>query len=168
MKFSDLMSLNKDEAGNILIADLKVKLPNTPIDVLEQFYADHGRKYDFQVQYADLNISNLEWSLVALSYNKIAESSIFLDFRHFTNICAKKSEQVALQHDWSKIGSYSQQIIQCWKSENTWSRPPIMLLTSSNYHLVEGHSRFGCLKGLVISGVIPPEILHQVWLAKIV
>ncbi|WP_429052072.1 hypothetical protein [Aeromonas veronii] len=165
MKFSDLMHLNTDDAGNISIDDLVVKLPNTPLDVLEQFYADHGRNCSFQEQYADVDISNLKWSLVVLSYNEIANASIFSDFKCWSDICSLKSHRVASKNDWSLI-CHNKLTVQNWESNSTWFRPPIMLLTGANYHLVEGHSRFGCLKGLVTSGVISPEQCHQVWLAK--
>lgn len=165
MKFSDLMHLSKDDAGNILVDDLVAKLPNTPLDVIEQFYADHGRNYGFQEQYADIDISNLEWILVDLSYSEIAEASIFSDFKDWSDTCALKSQRVALENDWSLIG-HNKATVQNWESNRTWLCPPIMLITGSGYHLVKGHSRFGCLKGLVLSGVISPQKSHQIWLAK--
>ncbi|WOD07467.1 hypothetical protein [Marinomonas sp. GJ51-6] len=166
MKFSDLMHLSADDAGNILIDDLVVKLPNTPLDVIEQFYADHGRNYGFQEQYADIDISNLEWTLVGLSYSEIAEASIFSNFKDWSDTCTLKSQGVASENDWSLIG-HNKSTVQNWEENRTWVRPPIMLITSNNYHLVEGHSRFGCLKGLVLSGIISPQKSHQIWLAKI-
>ena len=44
------MNFSADQAGNIDIDELVLNLPNTPIDVLEQFYRDHGRNEQFQQQ----------------------------------------------------------------------------------------------------------------------
>ena len=43
LKFKELISFPTDQVGKLDIDELILKLPNTPIDVLEQFYNDHGR-----------------------------------------------------------------------------------------------------------------------------
>lgn len=126
MRFSDLMDLNADEAGNIVIDDLIANLPNTPLDVLEQLYVDHGRKYEFQEQYSDIDISNLEWSLVDLNYNEIAHASIFTDFQSWSNICAQKSQRVAAENDWKLIG-HNKPTVYHWQKNRTWLRLKIRL-----------------------------------------
>ena len=164
MKFSDLMDLDLDDAGNICVNDLASKLPETPTDVLEQFYADHGQNSDFQEQYYHLEISGLSWSLCELKYSDIANATVFPDFEHWLNTCTSEAQRVAADIDWSLIG-HNASTIAHWKNHNTWSTPPVMLINGDNYHLVEGHSRMGCLKGLVESGVLSKEIKHKVWVA---
>ncbi|EHK0753585.1 hypothetical protein RG677_004786 [Vibrio parahaemolyticus] len=164
MKFSDLMGLKSDDAGNISIEDLTSKLPETPVDVLEQFYADHGQNSDFQEQYSHLEISCLNWLLCELKYCDIANVTVFPDFESWVNTCTLKSQRVATENDWSLIG-HNAATVSHWENHNTWLRPPVMLMCDGKYHLVEGHSRLGCLKGLVDSGIISQESKHKVWVA---
>ncbi|PQJ87522.1 hypothetical protein BTO23_15565 [Aliivibrio sifiae] len=166
MKFSKLMEFKADEAGNIDIDELVLHLPNTPLDVIEQFYSDHGRNSQFQEQYENIDISKLKWELVELSYDDIAHTSIFSEFENWSTTCKMKSERVSIDNDWNFIG-HNRATVQHWKGNSTWLRSPIMFLSKSNYHLVEGHSRYGCLTGLVNSGIISSKKTHQVWVANV-
>jgi hypothetical protein len=166
MKFSELMELKADEAGNIDIGELVHHLPNTPLDVIEQLYSDHGGNSEFQEQYEQIDISKLKWELIELSFDDIACASIFPEFERWSITCAMKSERVSIDNDWDLIG-HNRAIVQHWKEYSTWLRSPIMLLSKSNYHLVEGHSRYGCLTGLVKSGMISSKKVHKVWVANV-
>lgn len=50
LKFKELISFPTDQVGKLDIDELILNLPNTPIDVLEKFYKDHGRNEQFQQQ----------------------------------------------------------------------------------------------------------------------
>ncbi|WP_201538719.1 hypothetical protein [Psychrobacter immobilis] len=50
MKFKELISFPTDQVGKLDIDELILNPPNTPIDVLEQFYRDHGCNEQFQQQ----------------------------------------------------------------------------------------------------------------------
>ncbi len=159
------MDLSADQAGNIEIDELILNLPNTPIDVLEQFYRDHGRNYQFQEQYAELDIHNLKWELVSLSFDEMSSASIFPDFQGWVNTCYMKSCRVSTDLNWKLIGHTDKTVVH-WEDNQTWIRSPIFLELDYKLHLVEGHSRFGCLKGLVSKGLIPSSKSHKVWFAK--
>ncbi|WP_156317097.1 hypothetical protein [Marinagarivorans algicola] len=165
MKFKELMNLSADQAGNIGIDELTLNLPNTPKDVLEQFYRDHGRKYQFQEQYAELDIHNLNWELVSLSFDEMSSASIFPNFQKWVNTCYMKSCRVSTDLNWKLIENTNKTVMH-WKHNHTWIRSPIFLESDCKLHLVEGHSRFGCLKGLVSNDLISSNKTHKVWLAK--
>jgi hypothetical protein len=159
------MNLSADQAGNIEIDELILNLPSTPIDVLEQFYRDHGRNYQFQEQYAELEIHNLNWELINLSFDEMSSASIFPDFQGWADTCYSKSCRVSIDLNWKLIG-HTEQTVNHWEHNHTWKRSPIFLELDSKLHLVEGHSRFGCLKGLVSNELIPNNKTHKVWVAK--
>ena len=165
MKFKELMNLSADQAENINIDELILNLPNTPMDVLEQFYRDHGRKYHFQEQYAELDIYNLQWELVHFTFDEMLYASIFPHFQKWVDTCYAKSRRVSTDLNWKLIG-HTDQTVGHWKYNHTWKRSPIFLELDCKLHLVEGHSRFGCLKGLVSNGLIASNKTHRVWLAK--
>ncbi|MBI0425004.1 hypothetical protein [Psychrobacter sp. NG27] len=167
MKFKELMSFPATEAGKIDIDELILNLPSTPIDVLEQFYQDHGRNEQFHEQYAELDIHNLKWELVNLTFNEISCATIFSSFQRWVDACYIKSRRVSTDLNWKLIG-HTDQTVENWKYNHTWNRSPIFLELNCKLHLVEGHSRFGCLRGLVSEGLIPSNRTHKIWLAKIV
>jgi len=166
LKFKELLSFSTDQAGNIDIDELILYLSNTPLDVLEQFYRDHGRNEQFQQQYAELDIHNLRWELVNLTFDEMSCATIFSSFQSWVDSCYLKSRRVSIDLNWKLIG-HTYQTIEHWKRNHTWKRMPIFLELDCELRLVEGHSRFGCLKGLVSEGLIPNDKTHQVWLAKI-
>ena len=165
MKFKELMNLSTDQSENININELILNLPNTPMDVLEQFYRDHGRKYQFQEQYAELDIYSLNWEFVDLTFDEMSCTSIFPLFQKWVETCCMKSYRVSVEMDWKLIG-HTNQTVEHWEHNHTWKRSPIFLELDRGLHLVEGHSRFGCLKGLVSNGMISSNKTHRAWLAK--
>lgn len=165
MKFKELMNLRADQAGNIDIDELILSLPNTPMDVLEQFYRDHGRNDQFQAQYAELDIHNLNWELVNLTFDEMSLATVFPSFQKWVHVCYMKSCRVSIDLEWKLIG-HTKQTVMYWENNYTWKRSPIFLELNCKLHLVEGHSRFGCLKGLVSNGLIPNHRTHKIWLAK--
>ena len=118
MKFSDLMNFRHDESGNIVMEDLVDALPNTPQDVIEQFYADHGRNCFFQEQYRDIEISCLKWELRCLSFNEISDVSVYDRFRDRVDACMKKSKSAIDKNDFMIIG-YNQTVVAHWVTTKT-------------------------------------------------
>lgn len=165
MKFKELINLSGDQVGRIDIDELILNLPNTSVDVLEQFYQDHGRNFQFQEQYAELDIYNLNWEIVNLTFENMSHASIFPYFQKWVDTCCKKSHRVSTDLNWKLIG-HTDQTVAHWEHNHTWKRPPIFLELDCKLHLVEGHSRFGCLTGLVSNGLISHNKTHKVWLAK--
>lgn len=77
MKFCDLLRLPVNEAGIIDAATLSRLLPDTPLDVIEQVYVDHGRKHDFQAQYGALALEVLMWTKVARPASELIQCGHF-------------------------------------------------------------------------------------------
>lgn len=152
-------------AGQLSLEKLCELLPNTPEDVVEQFYLDHGTNSDFYESYDGLDISNLVWSLEPLSFKALASCELNPDFEHWVSTCSGRTMRVGKDLDWNKIGQYSPSVIKHWKEQNTWLRSPLFIKNKHGYRLVEGHSRYGCLKGLVESGLVDENSEHLVWVA---
>lgn len=163
LNFRDLRKLDRNESGQLSLEHLCELLPNTPKDVVEQFYVDHGINCDFYESYDDLNISNLVWEKKSLPYGVLKDCRYNPDFENWVSTCCGRTKRVASDRDWNKIGQYIPEVIEHWKIQNTWLRSPIFLKSENGYRLVEGHSRYGCLKGLIESGVLEEKSEHLVW-----
>jgi hypothetical protein len=167
LNFKDLRKLDLNGSSQLSLEHLCELLPNTPKDVVEQFYVDHGTNSDFYDSYDDLNISDLIWEKKLLPYAAIKNCNLISnpDFENWVSTCCDRTKRVAVIRDWNKIGQYASEVIKHWKSQNTWLRSPLFLKSENRYRLVEGHSRYGCLKGLVESGVLEEKSEHLVWVA---
>ena len=86
-------------------------------------------------------------------------------FQRWVDTCYMKSYQVSTDINWNLIGHTDQTVVH-WQHNHTWKRSPIFLELDFKLHLLEGHSRFGFLKGLVSNGLISNNKTHKVWLAK--
>ena len=135
MKFKELISFPTDQVGKLDIDELILNLPNTPIDVLEQFYRDHGLNEQFQEQYAELDLYNLNWKLVKLSFYEMSCATIFSSFQKWVDTCCRRSRQVSTDLNWKLIG-HTDQTVAHWQYNHTWKRPPIFLELDCRLHLV--------------------------------
>jgi hypothetical protein len=168
MEFRDLHCVEYDKDTEIIDAfSLARLLPNTPTEVREQFYVAHGRKDCMQAQYATLEISSLQWSKVAKSASEVASCSYYEEYATWYEAVGKRATQVNTQ-GWSCIDS-RRPVVEHWQNYKTWQLSPVFLHgnivgSSSSLHLVEGHTRVGLLCGLVSSGIIQSDSMHQVWL----
>lgn len=170
MKFKQLLNqpYNKN-TGQIDENVLARLLPETPPEVIRQFYVDHGRKDDFQSQYEDIEISKIHWAKVGLLAEDICQCSYYQRFSNWYNNVEQRALKLA-KEGWSCIDCRSS-VVKHWESERTWLTPPIFLRGSvlgstSQLHLVEGHTRTGLLRGLVDAGVITPSSTHEIWLGS--
>lgn len=171
MKFKELGSLPVDKYEDCIDQLLlKSLLPDTPNDVIEQFYSDHGRNNDFQEQYKDIEISKLNWNLVMLPAKDLICASVYSEFQQWFQTCVGKSQRIRMTRDWSYLHNL-ESICSFWEKHKTWDRPPIffksqLLNNQNSLHLVEGHSRLGSLKGLVLGETLLGSSIHSAWVGE--
>lgn len=170
--FSDLLELEHDQAGNISPEALRALSLPMPRDVLEQICADHGRKDDFQAQYAHLDLRQLTWALESLTAAEIIAASVYERFRGSV-------ETVSLNWvdapdspgaDWI-LRDPRADVVRHWVDHRTWLRPPVfvegfLVGSSVPLHLMEGHTRLGVLKGLVDRGLLRESSAHEAWVGR--
>ncbi len=170
MKFSDLLTQPFNE--NTGIIDLKTILsvtPNTPEQVAQQFYSDHGRKENFQSLYGKLNIEKIQWSLTHLRAAELLNCSINKDFEPWVLSVSKRAQRFP-EHGWRCIDS-RKDVQMHWANFGTWAVKPVLLSgplahTKKDLHLVEGHTRIGTLKGLISQGIISINSTHEAWIGS--
>jgi len=169
MKFNELETLPRIKGEDCLdTAALKALLPNTPDDVIEQFYSDHGLNPDFQEQYQGLDTSLLKWELVQLSASELISASVYDEFQQYFQTCTDKSRRVGTSENWHLLHNL-ECVYSYWEENKTWVRPPVLLKSGTlndqqHLHLIEGHSRLGALKGLVLGKTLQECTSHSVWL----
>ncbi|UYM14589.1 hypothetical protein [Endozoicomonas euniceicola] len=168
MKFHDLMDIpyNQD-TGCIDKIYLESKLTKTPEDVLQQLYHEHGRNFDFQSQYKEIDISEITWELQELQAEELLRISYYHEFSPWFEGVLKRPESFKTR-GWDCIDT-RQEIREFWSQYNTWLTSPIVFDNSVysiglKYHLVEGHTRVALLKGLIQNGVLSKETKHKVWI----
>ena len=170
MKFRDLLSKPYNEDTGIICADsLRILLPETPLEVIEQVYSHHGRKGEFQEQYAELELSSIVWDSVLISAEEIIRASFYPGFASwFLNVEARPLE--FKKRGWRCIDTRAD-VVEHWANHQTWSLQPVLIqglqpAVAGRLHLVEGHTRVALLKGLVNSGVLNPKSEHQVYVGR--
>lgn len=150
---------------------LQLALPNTPIDVINDFLIDHHGNSDFLDQYSNLNLSLLKWDRAYLTGEELAYVSYFPKFSTYFNNCKKKAVDFQLK-GWRCIGQ-PENVVQHWKEFKTWEASPILIdaslvsVQSSKLHLVEGHTRLATLIGLIAQGLISPSDKHTCWIGQV-
>ncbi len=169
MYFQELLNLKKDECGLMDFNELLNLLPNTPEDVLSQFFYDHGRNCDFQEQYGHLEITKLKWKEVELKADEIIKSSFYEDYSDYIIGVSERLNKFE-KEDFFCI-DIREKVVNNWKIKKTWLRTPIfldakLLEKSNKLHLVEGHTRFGILKGLLSKKVISKNSIHKIWFGE--
>lgn len=172
MKFRDLLLLPYNHKNDrICRVSLSEKLRNadTPIEVLEQFYIDHGRKYDFQKQYSQIHISKLNWIKTNISAYEVNQCSTNDAFQSWIESVKKRTSHFNTD-GWGCI-DHRKEVVDCWMKNKTWLKKPIFLAGSlidnqSKHHLAEGHTRIAILQGLLERGVINETSVHTIWLGS--
>ena len=162
------MKLEYDnDTGVINVDHILNCLPDIPLEVAKQFLSDHGRKEHFQLQYARLDLAKLRWNRVYETAEKISMASVFSEFRNWFEQVGYRAEDIAIKN-WQCIDR--RQAVQAhWREHQTWLVPPILLRgdlvsTCSRYHLAEGHTRVGLLRGLISKGILASDSMHIIWL----
>lgn len=169
MKLKELMRFRQIEGSGSVPDEVlrQLELP-VPDDVLEQFVRDHGTKTEFQEQYGELDLHAIQWSLETVTAREFLAATIY---RHFDwqETVARRTRLVA-RDGWSDV-VLPPGAAEHWQAHGTWTRPPVTLRgalvrSESTLHLVEGHTRFGALYGLVECGVLSEDSLHQIWIGE--
>jgi hypothetical protein len=166
MTFADLLDLDFDEGSlRVDTRAIEAALPNTPAAVRE-VYSDHARKGDFQAQYAAIDIGETLWEQTLLPASEIIQCSIHNSFVNWTNNVAGWSTLFS-ESGWQCIDARPN-VVDHWSKFQTWIDPPILLVGSlvgrpNGLHLMEGHTRVGTLRGLVLRGVLQPDSQHCIW-----
>ena len=168
MKFAALLQLPYDKnTGIVDLDDILAHLPNTPLEVAKQFFADHGRNGAFQAQYGRIDLNDIIWQRTDETASVLSKASVYPRFRNWFESVGRRAEAFAVQ-GWKCIDS-RKPVQAHWKDHGTWLIPPVLLQgilvsSSSVYHLAEGHTRVGLLAGLASTGILAPESKHTIWL----
>jgi len=164
--FSEIMNLpQKCDVADF--DELKTRLPDTPDEIIQDFYADHGRKPEFQEQYGKLDLQKITWEKIEVAGQELINAGIYPAFKAGrVDICATWIDNYD-EDGWNCV-SLNKNISSHWKKHKTWMRKPIFITggligEECHYRLVEGHSRLGILKGLTNKGIISPEQTHEIW-----
>jgi hypothetical protein len=166
MLFSDLLKFEVEYGHRIPLEDLEQFNLKVPQYVLEQFYSDHGSKYEFQDQYGHLDISSLKWVCKQLPASELISASIYSRFEDRV-ISVSNWVKNFEGESWNSIDT-RKNVIEHWTKHKTWLRIPIfldgnLLDKQKKIHLVEGHTRLGALRGLVKMSILPKNSLHKIW-----
>ena len=172
MLFNELEGLPYDKnTDRINIESIVEILPKCPIEIINDIYADHGRKDAFQTQYGNIDISELHWEIIAIKGIDLIDFTLNKDFSQWVTTCENRLDKFA-DDEWGCISTIKN-IQESWKTNKTWLRPPyffdsnVLDLTQNKLHLVEGHTRLGILMGLINKKIVSPTMTHKVWLGKI-
>lgn len=168
MLYSEILNLAvEDSGGRANIRLLRKLIPNVPKDVFEQFFYDHGRNSQFQLQYGNLDISTIIWKENIISAKELLDLNIYSSFSDWVKEVEKRTLKCT-SNDFSMIDTRIK-VSNYWKNNKTWLRSPILLSgtimnLNKNYHLVEGHTRISILKGLISNGIISVDSKHRIWI----
>lgn len=166
MRFKDLIQYIDPETRNINLEPVRKILTNTPEEVLEDLYHDHGANEVLQSEYAEIDIERITWSSQSYPIENLININILEDNQDWVNTCKHKSSRVSDNYDWGQI-EHSRLVNEHWMRYGTWRRRPIVFEINNELCLVEGHSRIGCLQGLYGKDLINLSPLHDVWLGQI-
>ncbi|HIF9075596.1 TPA: hypothetical protein ACX6NV_000421 [Photobacterium damselae] len=172
MKYKDLSKIVLDPNSTDKSIDLlKQRGVSAPDSVIEQFYIDHNANSRFLALYGDLSLPDLKWELVDLDTTKFLQIGSNASFPDFL---VEVSEDASNFHDvGDAVIDCREEVLNYWKKHGTWLTPPIFLDAnvldgkSGIPHLVEGHSRVGCLLGIQKYKIIPLADRHKVYWGSI-
>jgi hypothetical protein len=165
MKFADLLKLPFDVSG-ISPDALAAALPDTPADIREQLFKEHGRNDYFQMQYGHLDLLRINWKAEQLPASDIITCEVFRDFRGWVDSVSKWAKSFEAKQ-WSCV-DVREDIADHWQHRQTWNRAPVLLRQKPRgarkpLHLMEGHTRVGLLMGLVCEKILSEASRHSVW-----
>ncbi|MCG7535040.1 hypothetical protein [Pseudoalteromonas sp. OOF1S-7] len=172
MKYRDLSKIALDpDSTDKSIELLRQHGVSAPDSVIEQFYIDHNANSRFLALYGDLSLSDLKWELVELDTTRFLQIGSNASFPDFLE---EVSEDASHFHDVGEaVIDCREEVLNHWKKHGTWLTPPILLDAkvlggkSGMPHLVEGHSRVGCLLGIQKYRIIPLADRHKVYWGSI-
>jgi hypothetical protein len=170
MLFSDLLRFRQEARESSVPEDI-IRQLGIPMDedVLEQFIIDHGTNEEFQQQFGNLDIHQIEWRLVPTAASDILSASIFEPFKDMVSSAADLT-RVIPREGWDSV-DLAPEAVEHWRDHGTWMRAPVTLRGNlvgrpEPLHLVEGHTRVGALRGLVESRVVATDSPHEIWIGE--
>jgi len=170
MYFKDILNFPSEELGGRPDYNLlKKALPDVPEDIFFQLFYDHGRNSQFQLQYANLLILDIRWIEIELTVDELIDLSIYNNFLDWVSTVENRTKNCTI-NDFSSIDKRIE-VVKYWENNHTWIKSPILILGNlinsyKKYHLVEGHTRIGILKGLFKQGLLNNNQTHKVWLGS--
>lgn len=145
-----------------------------PSLVSKQFYFDHRDNTNFLQQYGHLDLYRLHWEEITLTTLELCQVSMHEGMSRWSKSVAQKVEAVAQRGAaFTERGSRAldtrADVVAHWSEHRTWKTPPVLIdkaITKprgERRHLVEGHTRIGCLRGLFAAGELPEDSTHLVF-----
>lgn len=168
MRFSDILALPYDpNTGKPDFGILTKAFPDVPAEVVTQFFGDHGRKPEFQSQYADIELGDVVWKKARFPASELLAASKYAKFERWFDTVSGRFSAFS-EHGWRAIDS-RKPVVEHWERYGTWALPPVFLSGeliggAAKLHLAEGHTRLGTLAGAVRTGLVNPGSLHEIWL----
>ncbi|GAB2191088.1 hypothetical protein [Sessilibacter sp. MAH2] len=170
MKFRELPNfinnkLEPELSKSIIKNQLNI---NAPDSVVKQFYIDHSDKDEFISMYGHIDLTKILWSLIEVHVDEIISISTEATFPDYMNEVSEDASYFSQIGE--KVISSRLEIREHWKMHGTWRVPPVFISREllnppsiKGLHLVEGHTRVGCLKGLSKYKVIDVKKYHKVY-----
>lgn len=126
LKFKELLKVKREK--NTTKIDLKNLLdlfPNTHLQVIQQFYSDHGMNKEFQNQYKNIELNKIRWELNTVEASELLNISIYKNFYKYVKNVSNRC------NDFTKKGwdclFIPKNCIDEWKNNNSWIIPPIFI-----------------------------------------
>lgn len=172
MKYNDLVRLNLQdmEINEAIIALRTVYNLNAPDLVLRQFYIEHSDKDSFQNLYENIDLLRIKWSLIKVPKSVFLSNELTATHNSYLNEISEDAKF------YDKYGDYviakKENDLKYWKQEGTWRTPPVFISGTilgqkmSNYHLVEGHTRVGSLRGICRYNLLPILEEHEIYFGE--
>ena len=144
----------------------QVSMLDWPDDVLRDWLWDHGRHVPFLEDYGSVDLTAIRWTCEAIATATLV--GLPTGSRE-----AELMAEIAQNHEhWIGTRDYANpEVRSAWEQDGTWVRRPILLDRSaihpdlSGLQVVEGHTRFGILRGHHAVGIaVAPT--HSVWVGR--
>ena len=138
-----------------------------PDDVVEQFLYDHAANGAFLVDYRDLDLSRMTWSVEVIPVGELLVMPTGAsDGNCMEEYAADPDHWVRVRNRGVHVG-----VAECWETRGTWKRRPILIERSlldppgSGLQVVEGRTRVGVLRGRHRQRSLVAE-QHQAWVGR--
>jgi hypothetical protein len=119
MRFSGL--LDPPHNANTGVIDLQAiaeAVPKAPQPVATQFFADHGRKEEFQALYGHLKLGPIEWQLIAFTAASLGEVGLNPQYESWFKNVERRADNLSKQ-GWACIDKRPA-VVEHWRQFRTW------------------------------------------------
>jgi len=170
MKYRELLNIRAESHEyKAFESALSAAGVTAPPDVKRQFYFDHRTKGAFIAQYGDIDLLSLHRHQESRMATELLTATIYPEFQNWVDICARRFDS---EPTYDAAILHPEEVKDHWRKEGTWQTIPIFLHPSvvgkggDTLHLVEGHTRLGCLRGAVRHGLVEPRSRHKIWVGR--